>query len=381
MSHSKKILFITENISWGGSELLWSKTVLELITFNYNIAICVNEKLKLPIEILSLEKETKIKINRLSNNSLPFLKRIMNRVLPYSKRFKSPNLKHKFILDFNSDLIVINQGLNFDGVHSMLFALQNNLNYVTISHAVNEGQWPNVVLRKKMQVGFTNSVKNYFVSHNNLLVTQNQLGAILKNAEIVRNPFNVSFDINLDFPKLDNFHLAFVGRYHFYAKGQDVILQTLSDEKWKNRNLIVNFYGEGNDIENLKDLIEMYQLNNAIVHFHTSTEQIWQKNHGLILTSRFEGLPIVIVEAMLCKRFVIVTNVSGSHELVLDNETGFIAAAPRPEYVDEALERAWEKRMNWEEMGIKAKQEVTTQIPENPANDFAHKLQHILSNL
>jgi len=381
VSHSKKILFITENISWGGSELLWSKTVLELLPFNYNIAICVSEKLKLPKEILSLGRESKITINLLSDNTLPFFKRMINRVLPYSKRLKSPNLKHKFILDFNPDLIVINQGFNSNGVNSMLFALQHKLSYVTISHAVNEGQWPNIGLRKKMQVGFKNSIKNYFVSQNNLLVTQNQLVTILKNAQIVRNPFNVSFKINLDFPQSDSFHLAFVGRYDFYAKGQDVILQTLSDEKWKNRNLIVNFYGEGNDIENLKDLIEMYQLNNAIVHSHTSTEQIWKTNHGLILTSRFEGLPIVIVEAMLCKRFVIVTNVSGSKELVIDNETGFIAAAPRPEYVDEALERAWQQRMNWEEIGLKARQEITTQIPENPANDFAYKLQHIISNL
>lgn len=381
MSNSKKILFSTENISWGGSELLWSRTVIELCRFDFSIAICVNLKLKLPDELISFEKQNRIKVVRYANDNLSFVKRIANRFISYEKRFKPSTSRESFILSYNPDIMIINQGLNFNGVDSMLFALNNKVNYVTISHAVNEGLWPNIALRKKMQVGFKNSIKNYFVSQNNLLVTQNQLGTILKNAEIVRNPFNVSFKINLDFPKSDNFHLAFVGRYDFYAKGQDVILQTLSDEKWKNRNLIVNFYGEGNDIENLKDLIAMYQLNNAIVHSHTSTEQIWKTNHGLILTSRFEGLPIVIVEAMLCKRFVIVTNVSGSKELVIDNETGFIAAAPRPEYVDEALERAWQQRMNWEEIGLKARQEITTQIPENPAHDFAHKLQQILSNL
>jgi glycosyltransferase involved in cell wall biosynthesis len=381
MDNSKKILFTTENTLWGGSELLWSRTVAELSKSNFSIAVCVYEKLKLPKELLDLEKENKIKIFTASNNALPSWKRILNRFLPYNTRFKPSNLRYNFILDFKPDIIIMNQGFNFNAVELMLFAQKKMLNFATISHAVNEGLWPNFALREKMQLGFRNSVKNYFVSQDNLLVTQNQLGYVLENAEVVRNPFNIAFTIDLDFPQSDDFHLAFVGRYDFYAKGQDVLLQALSSEKWKNRNLIINFYGQGTDLENLKDLVEMYQLKNIIIHSHTATEEIWKTNHGLILTSRFEGLPIVIVEAMLCKRFVIVTNVSGNKELVIDNETGFIAAAPRTEYIDEALERAWQQRTNWEEMGIKARQEVIAQIPENPALDFVNKLQDILSNL
>lgn len=381
MNNSKKILFTTENISWGGSELLWSRTVLEMLHSGFTIVICTNEKLKLPNEIIEAEKQHKLKILNYSANNLSSYKRIANRFLPYSKRFKASNLREQFILDFNPDLIVMNQGFNFNAVDLMLFALQNKINYITISHAVNESLWPNYTLREKMKVGFSNSVKNYFVSQDNLLVTQNQLGIKLKNAEIVRNPFNVSFNIDLDFPETDNFHLAFVGRYDFCSKGQDVLLQVLSEEKWKNRNLHINFYGEGNDRENLKDLVEMYDLKNVKIHLHTVTEEIWKTNHGLILTSRFEGLPIVIIEAMLCKRLVIVTNVSGNIELVTDNKTGFIAAAPRPVYVDEALERAWNQRANWEEIGLNARQEIINQIPENPAQFFAGKLQYILNNL
>lgn len=381
MGNTKKILFTTENISWGGSELLWSRTVAELSQFSFSIVVCVHEKLKLPQELLSLEKDSKIQIFIHSNSILSLWKRTLNRFLPYRKRFKSANLRHKLILDFYPDLIVMNQGFNFNAVELMLFARKNKLCYITISHAVNEGLWPNLVLRQKMELAFVSSMKNYFVSQDNLLVTQNQIGVILDNTAVIRNPFNVPFAIDLDFPKLEAFHLAFVGRYEFCAKGQDVLLQVLAEAKWKSRDLHVNFYGEGNDIENLKALVEMYQLNNVIIHSHTSTEEIWKMNQGLILTSRFEGLPIVIVEAMLCKRLVIVTNVSGNAEFIRDNESGFIAAAPRPEYVDEALERAWQERINWEAIGTKARQEITTLIPENPALDFANELNYLLSNL
>lgn len=381
MISSKKILFTTENVSFGGSELLWTKTVVELSKSNFLISICVNDKLKLPKEIIALQKENKIQIIHTSSNVLPSWKRLLNRLIPYNKRFKSSNLRNNFILNFRPDIIVMNQGFNFNAVQLMLFAKKNNFNYVTISHAVNESLWPNLSLREKMQLGFSNSIKNYFVSQDNLLVTQNQLGFILKNAKVVRNPFNISYSINLEFPHSNNFHLACVGRYDFYAKGQDVLLQTLSSEKWKNRNLYINFYGEGSDVENLVDLVKMYQIKNVTINSHTATEEIWKHNHGLILTSRFEGLPIVIVEAMLSKRFVIVSNVSGNKELVIDNETGFIAAAPRPEYIDEALERAWQNRESWKKIGEKARQEIVTHIPENPALDFANELQTIISNL
>lgn len=110
MNNSKKILFTTENVSWGGSELLWSRTVAELSQFSFSIAVCVHEKLKLPQELLSLEKDSKIQIFIHSNSISSLWKRTLNRFLPYRKRFKSANLRHKLILDFNPDLIVMNQG-------------------------------------------------------------------------------------------------------------------------------------------------------------------------------------------------------------------------------------------------------------------------------
>lgn len=380
MENTKKILFTTENIHWGGSELLWTKTISELVNRDCIIGICVNQKLPLPDWITTLETEKHISIYRSPVSELPKIKRIANKLLPYKFRLKSKNKREEFIKEFKPDLLVINQGFNFNEVDLMTFAIQSKINYVTISQAVNEGMWPNLSLRKKMLRGFSNSQKNYFVSQENLEITEAQLGFRLQNREVMRNPFNVPFNADLAYPQQDNYHLACVGRYNFYAKGQDVLLRVLAQEKWKQRNLIVNFYGEGNDIENLKDLIQLYEIKNAIVHPHTDTIDIWKNNHGLILSSRFEGLPLVLVEAMLCKRFAIITNVSGNKELLQDNQTGFVAAAPRPEYVDEAMERAWQVRENWKSIGEQARQEIIKSIPENPALVFANKLCAILNN-
>lgn len=378
MNNPKKILFTSENSSWGGSELLWTKTITELVNKDCIIGICVNQKLQLPDWIINFEKQKLISIYRTSISELSKIKRILNKFLPYKFRLKSKDKRKGFIKQFYPDLLVINQGFNFNGVDLMAFAMQSNFKYVTISHAVNEGMWPNLNMRKKMYHGFNHSLKNYFVSQDNIEVTEAQIGFELKNAEVIRNPFNVPYHIDLEYPQQVNFNLACVGRYDFYAKGQDILLRVLAQEKWKQRNLTVNFYGDGDDVENLKDLIKLYDIKNASVHLYTETIDIWNHNQGLILTSRFEGLPLVLVEAMLCKRFAIITNVSGNKELIKDNYTAFLAAAPRPEYVDEAMERAWEMRLNWKTIGENARSEVIKLIPQNPANIFAIKLIELL---
>lgn len=379
MRNIKKILFTSENITWGGSELLWTKTISELINQDCEIGVCVNQKLQLPDWIVALEKEKRVRVYKTPVSVLSKIKQLANKLLPYKLRLKPKDKRQEFIAGFRPDLLVINQGFNFNGVDLMAFAIQSKINYVTISHAVNEGMWPDLNLRKKMILGFGNSQKNYFVSQDNLEVTEAQLGLNLQNSEVIRNPFNVPFAIDLAYPKQDNYHLACVGRHDFYAKGQDVLLRVLAQEKWKSRNLVVNFYGEGNDVENLKDLIQFYEIKNTIVHPNTNTIDIWKNNQVLVLTSRFEGLPLVLVEAMLCKRFAIITNVSGNKELIQDNQTGFIAAAPRPEYVDEAMERAWQVRENWRQIGEEARLQLIKHIPENPALVFADKLTAVLN--
>lgn len=379
MGNTKKIVFTTENVIWGGSELLWTKAISELVNQDYEIGVCVNQKLQLPDWIVSLEKEKLIRVYKTPISPLSKIKQLANKLLPYKFRLKPIDKRQEFIAAFNPDLLVINQGFNFNGVDLMAFAIQSKIKFVTISHAVNEGMWPDLNLRKKMVLGFGASQKNYFVSQDNLEVTEVQLGLRLQNSEIIRNPFNVPFSIDLAYPIQENYHLACVGRYDFYAKGQDVLLRVLAQDKWKKRNIVVHFYGEGNDVENLKDLIQLYEIKNAVVHPHTDTIAIWKSNQALVLTSRFEGLPLVLVEAMLCNRFAIITNVSGNKELIEDNQTGFVAAAPRLEYVDEAMERAWQVREKWQQIGEEARHQLIKHIPENPASVFADKLTAILN--
>src|SRR5690606_28544926 len=99
----------------------------------------------------------------------------------------------KLIEALQPKLVLVNQGFNFNGVSLMKYLNGKKIDYVSISHAVNELHWPNVRLRKDMLEVFNGSKCNYFVSQDNLEVTQMQLGVKILKVEVVRNPFQVAY--------------------------------------------------------------------------------------------------------------------------------------------------------------------------------------------
>jgi glycosyltransferase involved in cell wall biosynthesis len=172
--------------------------------------------------------------------------------------------------------------------------------------------------------------------------------------------------------------MACVGRLHFLSKGQDLILRVLRQEKWRSRSLVVTFYGQdqGNERQ-MRDLVRLWELERHVEFggFVPRVEEIWARNHALLLPSRYEGLPMVTVEAMLCRRASVVTCCGRNGELVDDNETGFVAQAATVELLDEALERAWQARHRWREMGELAAQRVSQRYSRQPVEDFADRIE------
>ena len=168
--------------------------------------------------------------------------------------------------------------------------------------------------------------------------------------------------------------LACVARLYLLDKGQDILLRVLAREKWKGRALHVSFFGRGINGEALADLADRLGVRN--VSFEGQTDDvpgIWREHHALVLPSRAEGLPLALVEAMMCGRPAVVTKVGGGAEVVEDGVTGFLAA-PDEDSVDAALEEAWARRGELREMGECAARRIRELVPANPAEEFADAL-------
>jgi glycosyltransferase involved in cell wall biosynthesis len=92
------------------------------------------------------------------------------------------------------------------------------------------------------------------------------------------------------------------------------------------------------------------------------------------MPSRYEGLPLAVIEAMLCGRMVIATDVAGNAQHVRDGIDGFIAEAPTVRHLDDALERAWQRRHEWMAMANSARERLILALPQDPIGAFAEKL-------
>lgn len=156
---------------------------------------------------------------------------------------------------------------------------------------------------------YTGAARVYFVSDDNLKRVEVNLAMALDNAQVIGNPFNVSFDASPQWPdETDGYRLACVARIHFPSKGQDLIIDVMRQDKWRDRNLTVHLYGQSHgNLRQAEDLIAKYGLQEKIYieGYAQDIEELWSRHHGLLLPSRCEGAALAILEALLCRRVCI----------------------------------------------------------------------------
>jgi len=281
-------------------------------------------------------------------------------------------------------LAIISQGENIDGLHYVEACRRVGIPYVLICQKAADADWPADALRGAMQRAFLEAKRVYFVSNHNRVLTERQLAHRLSNAEVVRNPFMTNVEEALPYPETDTdgFRLACVARLFLRDKGQDNLLVVLAEEKWKQRNLKVSFYGQGINREALQRASEMLCLKNvSFCGFTPDITDVWRHHHALILPSRAEGLPLALVEAMMCGRPGIVTNAGGNAEVIEDEMTGFLARGTDAASLEDVLERAWNRRDEWKNIGLEAAKSIRTLVPSDPCGEFAIKIINVLTEI
>lgn len=377
-NHKELSIISSCNEDWGGSEELWGKC----IPFLTGIKITVYKKK------ISLLHPAFIKLAQLGvklvelQPSLSIPQRIIRKIKTSYKKYvqkiyhEQPETEQFFnhIKASRPDLVLIAQGINFDGLIYAHKCLMANIPYVIISQKAVDFYWPPAADRQYMKEALLHAEMCFFVSNHNKKLTEEQFGMKLEKSKVVFNPVKTALKV-LPHPATDKgYRLACIGRLFIIDKGQDLLLRIMAKEKWRNRLITISFIGNGSDQLALQEMAAFLKLDHIEFVGHIDDiDKLWLDYHALVLPSRSEGLPLAMIEAMSVGRTVIVSNAGGNREIISDGINGFISEANEQDF-ESAMERAWSERNRWNEIGEYASKYVSHHIPPTPEKEFAAEL-------
>ncbi len=358
-----------EGAPWGGSEELWTGAAIALAKRGHKVCAVVNPW---PSEVTQHERLTNAGIAVSSHRQTPpaqlsLPRRVVDRLLRQHYRWPQED---------RPDLVVFSLSGHMQGMLGMDECRSRGIPYAIVVQAAAEVLWPNEQGRGMAARCYESAAAVYFVSKGNAELVRGMLAISLPDAQIIDNPFIVGYDAAPAWPGDDEpLKLACVGRLHPASKGQDLILGVMSLKKWRERAVLVRLYGDGPDRLAIEAGIAANSLKSVeIAGFTKNIEAVWAANHALVLPSRYEGMPLVIIEAMLCGRACVVTDVAGNAEHIEDNVTGFVAPGVRIHHLDDAMERCWQRRLELRSIGKAAGQSIRKRISRDPCAALADQI-------
>ena len=341
---------------WGGSEELWAATALEALDAGHEVFVSVHGWTdKAP------------KLRELERRGANILYRHNPAYLAQGASFFAGS-SYRDLFKTNPDVILINQpssyGFFIDSdllellyVTPIPFVLvcQCNENLPFLTDDCQREHARNI---------FSRAFRALFVSNQNRNEAERQLAMKIPNSDLVLNPVNLSDRSYVPWPESRTARLASVARLEVMSKGQDVLLEALSADQWRQRDWQLTLYGSGPDESYLRALVEFYGLQERITFagHQSDVRGIWAREQLLVMFSRAEGTPLALVEAMLCGRPAIVSDAGGNQEWIIEAQTGFVTEAPVVGLARAALERAWSALQNWQAMGHQAHKFATARI-------------------
>ena len=376
-----RFVFVSGSRGWGGSEELWSSTAAMLASDGHVVEV-FKSGLDEALPRIQTLRALSCSIHDLAR--LPLMPRHLFSLAGFfSMRATYAHETLRLLIGLavsrRPDLVVVSQGGNHDGYFLAEVCRRLRLPYVLVCQKASELYWPADWQHKTLANVYRSARACFFVSEHNRRVTEEQLGFVLPHSAVVRNPFLVPWERRSDWPDdRDGWRLACVARLQPLEKGQDLLLRVLARSHWRDRPLSVTLYGQGPQSAALERMARHLGLTSVrFAGFTQDVFAIWSAHHGLILPSRCEGMPLVLVEAMLSGRVAIVTDVGGNAEIVDDGATAWLAAAPTEDALDDAMERAWNARYRWREVGTAAATRIRTLVPREPDRCFARRLLEV----
>lgn len=247
-------------------------------------------------------------------------------------------------------------------VHANLLARVTRLFYripvvISTAHNINEGgRWREIAYRlTDFLTDLTTNVSRAAVDR------YIKVGAVPKDKIIFMpngiDTFRFQFNLNVrlqfrkDLKLNNNFTWLAVGRFE-EAKDYPNLLQAFKRVADERNDALLLIAGQGTLFEEIKGMAHSLGLTEKVrfLGVRRDVPELMSASDAYVMSSAWEGLPMVLLEAAACELPIVATDVGGNSEIVLHEINGYIV----PPRDSEALAAAMLKMMSLSEEERKA---------------------------
>jgi glycosyltransferase involved in cell wall biosynthesis len=164
----------------------------------------------------------------------------------------------------------------------------------------------------------------------------------------------------LNWSPIKKYDILFVGRLT-KAKGVDILLRAINILKEKyQKEIKAAIVGEGYLEEELKELVEELGIDEEVefLGVRRDIEKLMKSTQIFVLPSRWEGLPLTILEAMGSGAGIIAAKVGGIPEVIEHEKEGILISPENPTTLARAITELLKDRELRVKLGINAYQKV-----------------------
>lgn len=178
---------------------------------------------------------------------------------------------------------------------------------------------------------------------------------------LIENGVKIPQKIKTPAEKYESNKIIHVSRFD-YAKNSLLLLEIIRElNKYKEaEKLDFHIIGDGPDRILLQNRCRKEEISNVVFHgFQSNVGQFYSDSFCYISTSRWEGLPLSLLESMSFGTPSVVTDVDGNKDLVSHGENGYLFDIDKPQQAEEYILKLSDDAELYRRLSQNARQLIT----------------------
>ncbi len=378
-----KIAIVSCNLHypWGGMDILCTQTAAAALEQGHEVFTAVSPLVAQHPAVDRL-RQAGARIH-VRNGFTQFNGRRARWRLAVQHWLRSPHSLLAQLDAFAPDILVLDQGGAFDFLIEtglVQWLRKKQVPFVLICHSNGEEDRLDPTSRATAREIARGAKCFVFLSTHNHRLAEQQLDAPIPNAHRLRNSIDRPLAA-LPWPDDGLTRFAVVARIESAPKGLDVLVDALALALGDIPGWTVDFIGRGPDEASLHARARDRGIADRLrfCGFQSDIGAIWAQHHLLLLPSRREGCPRVMLEAFACARPVLMTAVGGASDWIKPDVNGFLCPTCEAESLAKTLRTAWSERSRWRTMG-EAAHRASRELDPNPGRTLLSLLCSLGSN-